>query len=464
MFYIDSKTQKPNHEFARERAQDWARRGFRFDAAAWRSLTDGAAERSDQLRQLGLENPDSPTQIEWFLRSFNSLEIAAQLYDLKRAKWDLTVDAISALVDKYAGVPELRILFEYKKIQAVARSFKSLERQLKDGGVAYPQVKLTSTNRIMFVEPYISGLPNVCRPLCPYDDDSVLVSVDITAQEPTIIANWYGSDNLRSISATESDIYTGVAKAAFIPRVKIGDGSVSKVRGGYWLWGTGDALKHIEDVHPSAASGAPPALVCGVFESGARRMLPVRWSGGRKDPIGELLPAALGFRLTPEQRQNVKDAWSILVYGGAKATAVSLCTSIDGVVLADYIKSEVKPLKFDDTGVSTYFGTPLQTDKNALSRALNNRAVQGTGADLMALLIEHFYSEPQPDGIDIYFTRYDEMIMQVSGGFIDSRGGGEGVGDYLRDIFGHKVDGFTPFMVDVRLVEAQVPEREVKYG
>jgi hypothetical protein len=450
MFYIDSTTHKPNHAFALERAEAWARRGFRFDASSWRELTNGAVETAEQLKQLGLRNPDSPQQLEWFLRSFNSLEIAAQMYDLKKARWNFTVEAFSALADKYASVTELRLLFEYKKYQATARSFKSLEKQLKDCGMAYPKVKLTSTNRIMFTEPYISGLPKICRPFRPCDVDSVLISVDVKAQEPTIIANWFGSEKLRRITATESDIYTGAAKAAFIPRVKVCDNSVSEVRGGAWLWGTGDALRYIEDV-PVSAVDALPTLVVGVFQSGAHRMLPVTWSVVKREPIGELLPAALSFRLTPAERQEVKTVWSTIAYGGSKNTAREFCTEIDGGALADYVKAEVTPLKFSESGVVTYFGTKLATEKNSLSRALNNRAVQGTGADLTALLIEHFYSEPRPEGIDIYFTRYDELVLQVSRRFIDSFGGAEQVSEYLHDIFEHKVDEFSPFRVDVRI-------------
>ncbi len=236
-----------------EHAEAWAARGFRFDRSKWKGLIDGSEDKKRQLVALGLKNPDSPREAEWFLRSFNSLEIAAHLYDLKKAKWAVTADALSDLADMFQSIPELRLLFEYKKLTATARSFISLERQLESGNIAHPKVKRTVTNRLMFVEPYISGLPKSCRPYLPMSEDCVLLSVDVKAQEPTIIVNWFGSESFRKISATEPDIYKGVAKAAFIPKVMAYEGagaSVTTVKpnGGTWLWGAGDTLTYIEDI------------------------------------------------------------------------------------------------------------------------------------------------------------------------------------------------------------------------
>ena len=95
---------KPNHSLALKHAQEWCERGFRFNREAWSEIVETANEKKEQLIKYGLKNPDSPKQIEWFLRSFNSLEIAAFMYDLKKGGWDLTVDALCEVAEKFTGI------------------------------------------------------------------------------------------------------------------------------------------------------------------------------------------------------------------------------------------------------------------------------------------------------------------------------------------------------------------------
>ncbi|GHU92648.1 hypothetical protein FACS1894208_00170 [Clostridia bacterium] len=445
MFRINSREMKPNHVLALAHAQDWCVRGMRFDPSAWRDVTEAADTLRAQLVKIGLKNPNSPAQVERFLRSYNSLEIAAVLYDVRKAKWNLSVDALGELADKFTGLPDLTLLFEYKRAEVVAQSFRSLERLLTAGSVVHPKVKLTRTNRIMFVEPHIEGMPKCRRPFRPLDNDCVLLSVDVKTQEPGIILGWFGSNTLRKVVDAEPDIYTGVARAAFVPRVSVGGGGnplTSVPRGGTWTWGTGDTLLYVEN-----AREPEQKKVAGVFESGKRRQMPVLWVAGKGGAlVGEINPTSLTYNLTKEQRDEVKKVWNRTAYGGGVGTAGAACTEIDGETLAKYIRSEVVIPK----NAATYFGTPLVTGLNAHRNVVCNHSVQGTGADLMALLIERFYSEPRPDKMDIYFTRYDELVLQVPLAFI-AECGGEGVGDYLRDIFEHTVDGFRPFRVDVEV-------------
>ena len=464
LFHIDSKVHKPNHGLALKHAQEWCERGFRFNREAWSEIVETANEKKEQLMKYGLKNPESPKQIEWFLRSFNSLEIAAFMYDLKKGGWDLTVDALCEVAEKFTGIPEITTLYEYKQAMAIARSFLTLERHLKGGDIVHPKVKTTSTNRIMFVEPFLSGLPKQCKPFAPINKDGVLLSVDVKAQEPNIIINWFGSPSLRAIASTETDIYTGVAKAAFIPRVHLIEGAGKSITPVYqglaWVWGKGDTLLHIENIHQSSLL-APPKSAIGVFESGERRELPIKWSTENKktgEMVGELeltdeIQDNMTFRLSEEARSEVKEVWNMLAYGGSLGSAKAHCTILDGNALVDYLKKELRITSKTDNGdiLQTYFGTPILSDKRVNYRSARNRIVQGTGADLMALLIERFYSEQRPDGVDIYLTRYDELVIEVPWSFFNSCGEAKGVKEYFTEVFEHQVDDFTPFKVDIDL-------------
>lgn len=461
MFHIDSTIQKPNHTLALKYAQQWCDRGFRFNRSSWSDITETASENRAKLLKYGLKKPDSPREVEWFLRSFNSLEIASLMYDLKKGGWDLTIDALCEVANKFTGIQEINVLYEYKQAMGTARSFQMLERHLKGGDIVHPKAKVTSTNRIMFVEPFISGLPKKCKPFLPVNEDSVLLSVDVKAQEPNIIVNWFGSPNLREVAATENDIYTGVAKAALLPRVSIIEGSGKSItpvhKGIAWIWGTGDSLLHIENVHQSFLLDNPRA-VTGVFESGMRRRLPIKWGERTKGTAVGVLDLTsevsdMTFKLNHGARDEVKDVWNLLAYGGSLASAKALCNVLDGSVLVDHIKTELRLSRKVDEDIAqkTYFDTDLISDKKLGYRSVRNRMIQGTGADLMTLLIERFYSEKRPEGVDIYLTRYDELVIEVPLTFFDKHNGGEGVSEYLTDIFEHQIDDFTPFKVAVNL-------------
>lgn len=463
MFIINSKLQKPNHELALKHAQAWCDRGFRFNREAWSEITETANEKREQLIKYGLKKPDSPKQVEWFLRSFNSLEIAAFMYDLKKGGWDLTVDALCEVADKFTGIPEIQTLYEYREAMATARSFQTLEKHLKGGDMVHPKAKTTSTNRIMFVEPFLSGLPKHCKPFAPNNEGSILLSVDVKAQEPNIIVNWFGSPNLKAVASTETDIYAGVAKAAFIPRVKLIEStgkSVTPVHQGVaWTWGTGDTLLHIENIHQSSILGTPKTAV-GVFESGLRRELPIKWGNEDKKAgiVGELdltdeIKENMTFSLLHGARDEVKEVWNLLAYGGSLGSAKAHCSILDGDALVDHLKKELRVSSKNENGDTqeTYFGTSILSDKRLNYRSVRNRMIQGTGADLMALLIERFYSQARPEGVDIYLTRYDELVIEVPWAFFNSCGEDAGVKEYFTEVFEHQVDDFTPFKVSIDL-------------
>lgn len=377
MLNFDTSVDKPDHVFMKEKAEEWAKRGFRFDPETWRDMVDIVAEIEQELLKLGLKNPNSDKEVEWFLQSFNSLEIAGALYNINRGRWDLSVNALNTVAQQYTGISEVALLAEYKKARATASAFITLTRHLTEDNIAFPKVSTTLTNRVMFVEPHITGLPKIIRPFLPHNPNSVLISVDVKAQEPSLIIYFYGSDKLKDALSSD-DPYFGIAQLAFGP---------------------------------------------------------------------------LKYGLSEEERTEVKKVWNVTAYGGSYATVKSLCKIIDAETLSRFIRAEIQLKGIDKNSLFSCFGTKLVRERGkSWSSVLLNTIIQATGADIMALLIENFYSLPmtERDGINIYITRYDEVVLEVSEACIEQNSL-EGVLAKIQSFFGHKINNELKFSIEAKL-------------
>jgi hypothetical protein len=431
MFFINTETAKPDIKQLLTRADMWAARGVRLNAATWHELIEIADEKAALLRSYGLKKPNSQRELSWFLRSFNSLDIAETLYSATDGRWLTSIKALEEMSARFNSTIELRTLYEYKLAQSAAQSFRNYDKHLDAAGLVFPRVSTTVTNRVMFVEPYISGLPSKSKAVLPLKNGNTLYSVDIVSQEPNIIIHWAKDKALSQAIAKTGDIYTGVAKMAFAPKVKKekdGDAYTEIVKCGTWATSDGDRLMEIQNVPKSAAF---PQAVEGIL-TGGRVMLFRVLEGGLLDTQD------LVFSLSEAERDEVKKVWNVLAYGGALASARAECRRLEAKTLVDYVNSVVKKVSIKDNGHSL-FGTPLDVKTAKSAGAEFARTIQGTGADLLALLVERFY-EVKPAGADIYYTRFDEIIVEA-----DSNG----LADELCDIFTHTLDGETIMRANV---------------
>ena len=175
-----------------------------------------------------------------------------------------------------------------------------------------------------------------------------------------------------------------------------------------------------------------------------------------------------GVECNKQERDELKLAWNALTYGGSKKCIVDICKHIDGEVIYKYFNKipEYKSYKsrFIALGrakvqkAETYFKTVLNADElgSKLGRVLMDIGIQGTGSDILALLVKHFDDVVKDGSMDIYYTRHDELIIEVERWYID-KVGIEVVYNRLMDIFEHKVDDWEPFKVKIKeLVEDKV--------
>lgn len=175
------------------------------------------------------------------------------------------------------------------------------------------------------------------------------------------------------------------------------------------------------------------------------------------------------------QRNELKTTWNALTYGASKMAARKMCRTLDGDKVYKYFNDipEFKEYKKECYVMSkrneqkayTYFGTELYAEEygTKLTRVLMDMPIQGTGADILALLIERFENKVHEMEIEnfmeLYFTRHDELIIEVDREYFDEQGE-EKVKNTLRDIFEHQVDDWEPFLVEINRLNDLVAEEE----
>ena len=175
----------------------------------------------------------------------------------------------------------------------------------------------------------------------------------------------------------------------------------------------------------------------------------------------------IAFALT--ERKEFKTSWLAISYGASIFGIQHACKTIDGKHVYNYItkinelkeyRDKIDKLARKETNViGTVFGTRLYAGDfdnwKKLKRVLLDLPVQGTGSDILSLLIKRFYDYSKEYGLEdkvsLYYTRHDELIIEVSKDWLDSVGK-EVVENTLRDMLEHQVDNWTPFQVEVEQV------------
>lgn len=169
---------------------------------------------------------------------------------------------------------------------------------------------------------------------------------------------------------------------------------------------------------------------------------------------------------TEEERAEVKTAWNAMSYGAAEKTIIKYSSLIDGGELYRYFdaipeyknyKRECKRLAKNKIQKQiTYFGKEVYAEESGkrLERVLLDIPIQGTGADILAMLVEKFDHDVNRYGIQdelrLYFTRHDEVVVECSN-TLKHRMDMEKL---LRDIFEFRVEGWTPFRIKVKELNA----------
>lgn len=394
MYFIDTNFDEPDIELMKQRVEESMRKGICIT-----DLTDKSKEytvamncaRTNMQSIYGIENPNSPTQIINYLIAHSDENIIKFCYDDKAMKWTTKAEVMEELAG--LGYTFAIDLLRYRKLAGYVKVVNQLVENLNSDGRLHPDVFLGKTNRINYRNP---GLMNINKELLwdlivPRTAGNSIYSIDIKNQEPWTLINKLGIKELKEL-------------------LEIDDGK-------------------------------------GLYE--------------------KLFVEVYGRDCNKAEKDQFKASWNALTYGGTKFALNNICRTIDpDPIMARFNKiKEFKKYKNDcklmaDRGcqtVETAFGTVIETDElgKKLVRQLMDLPIQGTGSDILALLIEHFYSEIEKRGLEdkleFYYSRHDELLIEVDKAY-EEEVGVEAVTEVLADIFEHRIDDWEPYRIEIKKV------------
>ena len=400
MYYIDSTFEEPDIEYMKKRVLENLRGGIAVHDNTELYNSILQAQKAAAINMRNIYGIANPNS-NVQLQTYLENNMDSNIEEACLIGDKLTTKKEAMQTLAHQGYQFAIDLLTYRKAKKYAESIKSIMDYTVDGLVR-PILSLGKTNRINYKEPALMNIPKklLWNVIAPRNPDNILVSVDIKNQEPWILINTLDIEVLKD-KLNASDK---------------------------------DGLYNL------------------IFEE-----------------LYGKVPTAL-------ERKELKTAWNALTYGATKRGMMAMCKNFDGEKLYKFFNSipEFKEYRSKcyamarrkQQKVETYFGTELYANElgNALQRVLMDLPIQGTGSDILALLIKHADEEIEDRGledyIDFYFSRHDELIFEVNGSWAKEVGL-ERVYEELRDIMEHQVDDWEPFRVEIGIVE---PESVLDYG
>ena len=509
MFRIEVAKTKADIAYMKDFTIKNMRRGIRVadvDSSLRKHTEIRDALKEEIKSNFGIDNVNSPKQIVECLKAMANKsvdgyknDIVEICYDPENDKWTTNGDAMQKLSD--LGYEIADFILEYRKEKKIVETLSSLAGFADKNRLVHPDVSLGKTNRINYSDPALMNIPKemLWDLIVPYSDEDVIYSVDIKNQEPSILINFLGDETLKDALTSDKGLYETLFDKVYCPTVTmticrdfLEENRVYSVQElknkiyvspSYYLpvkapcksmYYNDERVTVIETLCQGFKDNNSIVFPEKVkIETEAKRVyeLPVEWDKNYKVKktgdftiTGKIL--GVEIKLSALERKEFKTAWNALSYGASIMGIKAMCKSIDGALvykffneLASYKEYKKKIDGFVRKGmnsVNTVFGNMVsthETEPKALKRALLDLPIQGTGADILSVLIKHFEEEVEKRGLKekmfIYFTRHDELVIEVNKEFSDSTD----VESILRDILEHQIilpnKEWVPFKVEV---------------
>ena len=516
MYHINTKVDKPDIGYMEYTIDKLMQRGIRLaDCVKLREYYSTLREELGREIQVkyNIENPQSSKQVTAFLEEMSSkVELTSRndivniCYDDEKSKWTSNADALGKLAD--LGYEFAQDLLDFRHAKKYAESIESVMELMDSNGLIHPRVELGKTNRINYSKPGLLTIPKklLWHMIVPYTNGNVLYSVDIKNQEPSILINMTGAEELKYALESEEGLYETMFKQCFkpttvanvlvdtLPENRVYSAMelrrIGTISPAYYspskpmikdIFYNGERVVGIEVICTGSEKGVHAQLPDTVdieTEAGNIYSVPVTWESDEKKYkksndytlTGTL--EGLDIKVGQAERKEFKTAWNAISYGASLFGVKLACKTIDGKQAYNYItknnqlkdyRSRIDKLARDGVNViGTVFGTRLYAgdydDYKKLKRVLLDLPIQGSGADILSMLIKHFYEYTEEKGIkeyiDIYYTRHDELILEVNGEWLNTVGNAE-VERIIRDMFEHQIDNWTPFKIEVMQTKAE---------
>lgn len=513
MYHINLKEDKPDIKYMEQKVKEMMSRGIRLHE--YKEIRDYYVNLRDTLKQnfsdtYGVQNPNSVKQLVGLLiRLSNSVELGSKndiienCYNDEDGKWTTNKEVLGNLAT--LGYDFAQDLLDYRAADSCAKAILSLEGSIADDGLLHSEVSLTKTNRISYTGPALMNIPKklLWQLVAPFTDGNALYSIDIKNQEPAILAHLTGADELKQALESEDGLYESLFQQCFKPcciaNVLIDTfmenrvyseseiSSLGTVSPRYYYarrpqtcgqYYQGEKIKLIETICAGGSKGVVPELPNSVHietDNGNTYEVAVEWESkdiktrSSNDYAVRGYLVGVDMQIEPIERKEFKTSYLAITYGASLPAIKNQCKHIDGERVYKFVtgidaikKYKTSIRKLADQGVNSIgslFGTKLMagtSDKSKLSRILLDLPIQGTGADILSLLIKNFYNKTMELGIadklSIYYTRHDELIIEIDGNWLRENGESHAV-DILRDIFEHQIDNWIPFKIEVERVD-----------
>lgn len=398
MLQLNSQFDKPDFTFLYNRLQESMERGIYLEVSKdlLNTLQNELITANLNMKQYGITNPNSSKQVIEVLKELSKNEPLIKQYCYVKEKWSSNGKYLKALV--HNNVQFAIDLLTYRRVSKYVSILNGLSEYVSDDGFVHPTLCGSTSNRIQYRNPGLLTIPKqfLWHVVKPRSDEWSLYSIDVKNQEPWILINMLGIEELKEILSISGN--TGLYDMVFV--------------------------------------------------------------------------LIYGHTATPLERSEFKKAWNSFTYGASKNGVVEMCFNIDSTKIYDYFNrfkayKDYKSKMYASSrggvkSVNALFGTKLTADGTTPSRVakqLMDLPIQGTGAEILAFLVKHFYNTIDllgvSDKLHIYFTRHDECIVEVHKSLEEKFGELEIVG-LLGNIFEHKIDDWEPFKLEVSKINVSL--------
>ena len=403
MYHIKSDIDKPDFMFLLEELEGIVKgKGLRLSNKIFeikdKLSKDVSSFNALIVSQYSINNPNSSAQILKYMGENLDYDLLEICRDEKTGKLSSSKENLAEL--SKLGCAFATDILNYRKYKKQLEYVEGLLGNCDRFGRIFPNIDLGATNRVNYTDPPLMNIPKeiLWDVLTPRVDGNYLVSVDIKNQEPTVLINRKNIECLKAKLTSERGLYFEIFVEIF-----------------------------------------------------------------NKEP-------------NDLELKELKTAWLALNYGATKIGIKNICSLIDGEAVYDYFNSikEIKRYTGEAYGLSkakcrvayTYFGTKLNLsarDVNSWKRQHLDFPIQGTCSDILSMLVKRFRwyinTYNLKDVLSIYYTRHDELIIEVDKTFYEKRNASKDEKDHINcllgDILNHKVDDWLEFKTKITLVKGE---------
>lgn len=396
MLRLHSKTDKPDFNYLNTALQDSMNVGVRVNLSDElnRDLKNELDSARIELSKYGLDQPTKTQKVLDILKDMSVNDPYIKECCCVNGKWTSNKASLKKLV--YHENDFASNLMWFRALKKYISTIEGLQLLADSKGFVHPTICGSATNRVQYRDPGLLTIPKVLiwDVLLPRDDNWEIFSADIKNQEPWILINMLD-------------------------------------------------IKELKDLLNISQYGSLYDMLFITFY--------------KKVP-------------TEIERKEFKQVWNALTYGVSKKGIGDLCYNIDSEIVYTYFnklsgykeyKKKMNAIGYSGGRiVETVFGTKLKVEGSSNSKAvrqLMNFGIQGTGADILAFLVKHFDDEVKgrklQDKVRLYFTRHDELVIEVRKDFIRELGGNEAVYALIFDMLEHRIDTWEPFRMTISKVE-----------